>query len=575
MKIVPLVLIIALTVGAIAQELNTILPSERTAQSVRAEEKTGRSENSGTCDDNLSWIFNDETYTLTISGQGVMSCCNETYTPWSQLSNQVQIIVIQEGVSSVGQYAFKDFSILKTVSITPNITSIGTSAFYNCKNLTSITIPSSVTSIGEWAFFGCESLSSITIPSGVTLINNYTFYGCLSLKTVNFTSNITSIGSSAFEGCTNLASITIPSSVTSIGRGAFSGCSSLTSINIPSSVNSINDNTFYGCISLKSVNITSNLTSIGSSAFFNCKNLTSISIPSSVKSIGSYAFNGCESLTSITIPSRVISIYDYTFNGCVSLKSVNITSSITSIGYSAFNNCKNLTSIIIPSSVKTIGSTAFLGCSSLTSVIYLGSKDPIRVNTKDIFTGCDQLKFVCVSSSYNSNSFCGLNQFCKHKTCESFLHNQCYENPVCNFRNNTISMEKREKATIWESKSTGCYEFQCDFNHGPIYWKQCNKTDEVCEDDECVVVSENVTHYVEIEIDGINMTDLNMTEIQTTISDLTGIETDDIIIHVDTNENNEVIRIIVLVDDEDSAIIVSDKINQCSHQQEIVSSTSI
>ena len=199
----------------------------------------------------------------------------------------------------------------------------------------------------------------------------------------------------------------------------------------------------------------------------------------------------------------------------------------------------------------------FAGCTSLTSVIYLGSYDPTEKSAKDIFKGCDKLKFVCVSSCYNGNSFCRLNQFCNHESCESFLlsSNQCY-GPVCYDNNNTISMEKRENAvkwesrntscyefqchndsglvywkrdnaTIWESKTTGCYEFQCHNNSGPIYWKQCSEADEVCENDQCVA-NDEVTLYVEIEVEGIDVTDFKMTEIQNTISDLTGIEADEL-----------------------------------------------
>ena len=123
-------------------------------------------------------------------------------------------------------------------------------------------------------------------------------------------------------------------------------------------------------------------------------------------------------------------------------------------------------------------------------------------------------------------------------------------------------MTKRENATIWESKTTGCYEFQCHNDSGPIYWKQCNKTDEICENDQCVVTrEEDVTYSVEIEVDGIDITDLNTTEIQTTISDLTGIKADKLTIRVETNDNNEVVRIIVIVNDEKTAEEVKDKIN--------------
>ena len=112
MKIVIFVLTIALTVGAVVKELGTTFHSEGTyAQSERAkEEKIARDdENSGTCGDNLSWVFNDETSSLTISGQGNMTCCNSSYTPWSQFSNQVQNIEIQEGVSSIDKNAFYNF----------------------------------------------------------------------------------------------------------------------------------------------------------------------------------------------------------------------------------------------------------------------------------------------------------------------------------------------------------------------------------------------------------------------------------------------------------------------------------
>ena len=169
------------------------------------------------------------------------------------------------------------------------------------------------------------------------------------------------------------------------------------------------------------------------------------------------------------------------------------------------------------------------------------------------------MKFVCVPSSYNNSYFCGLNQFCKHESCESFIHNQCYE-PVCNSSNNSISIQKRENATIWESKSNGCYEFQCHNESGPMYWKQCDKSDDVCENGQCVTKKE-VKYSVEIEVEGINVTDLNMTEIQSTISDLSGIEEDKLRIRFVTKDNNVIIRIIVIVDDEKTAEIISTSIN--------------
>jgi len=131
-------------------------------------------------------------------------------------------------------------------------------------------------------------------------------------------------------------------------------------------------------------------------------------------------------------------------------------------------------------------------------------------------------------------------------------------------------MKKRANATAWESKSTGCYEFQCNNESGPVYWKQCNKSDEVCENDQCVVVKkEEKIYYVIIEIiDGVDITDLNMTEIRSTISDLTGAEADKIRIRVNTNKKDEITEVIVIVDDEKAAVKTRDTVNLCKNSGE-------
>ena len=234
-------------------------------------------------EDNLTWkLYEDGT--LNISGTGAMKNYNYfegNQSPASQKKDSVKKVVIEDGVTSIGNSAFAGCSSLTSITLSNNITNIGNSAFAGCSSLTSITIPDSVTSIGEGAFSGCSSLTSITLSN-----------------------NITNIGNSAFAGCSSLTSITIPDSVTSIGEGAFSGCSSLTSITIPDGVTSIGDATFYACSSLTSLTIPNSVTSIGEGAFFGCSSLTSITIPSSITSIGKYAFDNCTNLTTISLSCK-------------------------------------------------------------------------------------------------------------------------------------------------------------------------------------------------------------------------------------------------------------------------------
>ena len=119
-----------------------------------------------------------------------------------------------------------------------------------------LVIDDTVTSIGEYAFFYCTSLESIIIPNSVTSIGNLAFFGCTSLTSITIPDSVTSIGDNAFSGCESLTSITIPSSVTSIGNWAFSGCTSLESITIPNGVTSIGDSAFWGCSNLTTINYT-------------------------------------------------------------------------------------------------------------------------------------------------------------------------------------------------------------------------------------------------------------------------------------------------------------------------------
>ena len=146
-----------------------------------------------------------ENGTLTISGNGDMNY--GLLNPWYNDRDKIKTVVIKEGVTSIGSYAFDQCSNLISVTIPNSVTSIGKAAFDDCSGLTSITIPNSVTSIGGHAFWDCSGLTSITIPNSVTSIGDYAFYKC-----------------------SNLTSITIPNSVTNIGDYAFGDCSGLTSI---------------------------------------------------------------------------------------------------------------------------------------------------------------------------------------------------------------------------------------------------------------------------------------------------------------------------------------------------------
>ena len=118
---------------------------------------------SGSCGDNVTYYYSESTHTLTISGSGAME--NYGTPPWYSYRNDIKAVVIDNGVSSIGHYAFQSCTNMTSVSIPNSVTSIGFDAFVNCSSLMSVSIPNSVTSIGHDAFALCSSLTSVSIPA--------------------------------------------------------------------------------------------------------------------------------------------------------------------------------------------------------------------------------------------------------------------------------------------------------------------------------------------------------------------------------------------------------------------------
>ena len=137
---------------------------------------------SGTLGDNITWVFDNGT--LTVSGSGEMEDCTWG-APWLELSDPITKVVITKGVTSVGAGAFYCCMGLKTVVLPESLETIDFFAFSSCTALESITLPDSLKTIGQEAFENCTSLKSITIPSGVTEIGSGAFAYCTGLESIN------------------------------------------------------------------------------------------------------------------------------------------------------------------------------------------------------------------------------------------------------------------------------------------------------------------------------------------------------------------------------------------------------
>lgn len=134
--------------------------------------------------DNITWRV--EGATLYFEGSGDMTLTYDYLTeiPWYEERNNVDTIVIGEGITSIGEGAFTAFRMLKNVQFPNSMTTIGSSAFLSCEGLEEIVLPQRVTRVEGGAFVGCESLKSISIPGSVYYISSDAFYNCFNLTIV-------------------------------------------------------------------------------------------------------------------------------------------------------------------------------------------------------------------------------------------------------------------------------------------------------------------------------------------------------------------------------------------------------
>ena len=230
---------------------------------------------SGSCGKNATWeLYKDGT--LYIKGTGAMQDYNWNYNettkivttgaPWHDShSASVKKLVVEDGITSIGNDAFSDCESLVSAELAEGITSIGDGAFTGCYDLEKINIPNSVTSIGYDAFDSCWTLPSLELPSGLSKLES-SAVSFTAIKELTVPHGVKVVDSYLAAYNDNLTTVTLEEGVEEIWHRAFWGCEKLNNITIPRSVKKIEGEAFLECTSLKSVTISKNC-NVASDAF--------------------------------------------------------------------------------------------------------------------------------------------------------------------------------------------------------------------------------------------------------------------------------------------------------------------
>ena len=294
-----------------------------------AEEKT-----TGKMGDHITWNWTAYTNTLTISGYGNM------YKRWDSgfdadflnYGYRLKHIVIEEGITSIGEDAFKNCTYLQDIILPDSLCHIGARAFYNCTDLAYIATSAhkiSSTSTGHYAF----------IPDNVEIIGYEAFYNCKKLRYFLFNisrkSKLTDIGRCAFSG-SGIQNLSIPADVINIGSDNFYNCSSLETISVDK------DNKYYS--SQNSVLFSKDGKKL--IKYPQNKSQTDYSIPDGVTDIRG-AFSYCKYLANVTIPKSVTYIDFMTFYECKSLENIYYEGSQSDWNKIEITNKENFPKVII------------------------------------------------------------------------------------------------------------------------------------------------------------------------------------------------------------------------------------
>ncbi len=367
----------------------------------------------------LGWNYNAGVLTITYDGEGTGIMDDYSISdkaPWYADHHwDITSIVLPEGLTHIGSYAFHSLSGVTSITLPSTLTSIGGYAFSGCY-ITSVTIPSSMTAVSDNAFNMCSKLESVTIPSTVTRIGANAFSGT-KIASVTIPNAVTVIDEGAFGYNSALSSITIPANVTEIGLSAFSYCTALTSVTcLPTTAPTLGNNAFYNhhedlvitypngsdqdyankflqyydCLRNASSSAQAPLPHLTGTSGSLTWDLSFTGSGTLMEHDGTLAITGTGAMADYNWPNNEWAPWFYVGDF---INHINIASGVTKIGTSAFAKMRHVNTFIIPASVTYIGGDAFFWCDNEEAIVYCYA-NPANLEWHDNIDGYEAPEFI-------------------------------------------------------------------------------------------------------------------------------------------------------------------------------------
>ena len=283
----------------------------------------------------------------------------ETSKQWFIGESTITKVVIPEGITKIGAYAFANLTGLEEIVLPSTLEAIEYGAFYGCVSLKKITFSSTnnLKIVNQHAFEMCNLQGTVDL-SAVCVISDYAFAGNKELEGVTTSDTLLSIGSYAFAACEKLTTVTITAPKVKYGTYTFNGCEALTEYYVNAAV-------------------------LPEGMFHQCKNLKSVSIGPDVKDIGEFAFRdtAVETLEiregnktyKVQSANYILSADEKTLVAVAPTVSGRFTASscggaeVTAIATGAFSHNRKINAVELPT-VTVLGDYAFGSADSIVGV---------------------------------------------------------------------------------------------------------------------------------------------------------------------------------------------------------------
>lgn len=386
------------------------------------------------CGDNLAWSLNNNK--LTISGTGEMYNYAKGESPFSKLAGYINQVQIEDGVESIGDYAFYGCALFEMLKLPATVSTVGKDAIGGCNNLKEMFVLNHRCTFSyEWtkaesielAIYGYQGSPAEKFASDFnkTFVvagaygkgENYEWLFNGDNKTldltgegklpdfeadnlpwndfkgdivkVNFSDKITYIGNNALSGCINVEKIDFSSGLNNVGINVFEDTKWFKSLENGAVM--INTTLYAYKESAENNDIILNSGITGISANFSRsfkdggKSPQSIQISNTVSRIDEGALGYASELTQLTVHSgnsnyKTINNVLYSKDGKTLIcypaglgADVTIPNTVTKIGDYAFAGASKIEKITISSNIKSIGKHAFDGTNLTTICGYYGS----------------------------------------------------------------------------------------------------------------------------------------------------------------------------------------------------------